>query len=189
MAFVALMALFYVGNPSREETAAQAMSSPPEFRAPDGWYLPTGTSTGSITPAAPNEQTPDASVDVIISNCVINLAADKILVLAEAFRVLRPGGRVAISDMVVHGEIPEALRLDMDAWAGCVSGALEARDYEEKLTQAGFDEVSIEPTKSYGLDGADERESWASLQAIEEGQRAEMISRFTSSTVRARKRA
>jgi arsenite methyltransferase len=92
---------------------------------------------------------PDASVDVIISNCVINLSADKDLVLQEAFRVLKPGGRFAVSDVVVEGELPEAVRRDMEAFVGCVAGALEVGDYIERLTRAGFVEASIEPTRRY----------------------------------------
>jgi len=92
---------------------------------------------------------PDNSVDVVISNCVINLSSDKDQVLREAFRVLRPGGRFAVSDVVVDGDLPEAVRRDMELYVGCVSGALERSDYEEKLRNAGFEEVSIEPTRRY----------------------------------------
>ena len=92
---------------------------------------------------------PDDSVDVIISNCVINLAADKDAVLREAQRVLRPGGLFAVSDIVVQGELSAELRASMDAWAGCVAGALEESDYLRRLRAAGFVEASIEVTKSY----------------------------------------
>jgi arsenite methyltransferase len=92
---------------------------------------------------------PDASVDVIISNCVINLSADKDRVLAEAFRVLRPGGRLAISDIVVRGELPSPLRRSLEAWAGCVAGALTEEEYREKLARAGFAGIGIEPTRVY----------------------------------------
>ena len=92
---------------------------------------------------------PDASVDVIISNCVINLAADKGLVLREAYRVLRPGGRFAVSDVVAQGELPEDLRSDMEAWVGCVAGALEEGEYRQLLTDAGFGEVEVEVTRVY----------------------------------------
>ena len=92
---------------------------------------------------------PDNSVAVVISNCVINLSSDKDQVLREAFRVLRPGGRFAVSDVVVDGDLPEAVRRDMELYVGCVSGALERSDYEEKLRNAGFEEVSIEPTRRY----------------------------------------
>jgi len=99
---------------------------------------------------------PDASVDVIISNCVINLSADKDTVLAEAFRVLRPGGRFAVSDVVVRGEIPAEIRRSVELWVGCLSGALDESDYVAKLTRAGFQEVSIEPTRVYKVEDARE---------------------------------
>jgi arsenite methyltransferase len=92
---------------------------------------------------------PEASVDVIISNCVINLSADKDAVLREAFRVLKPGGRFAVSDVVVRGEVPESIRRDMELWAGCIAGALEESDYLAKLSAAGFAGASIEPTRIY----------------------------------------
>ena len=92
---------------------------------------------------------PDMSVDVIISNCVINLSADKDQVLREAFRVLKPGGRLAVSDIVVEGELPEALRSNMLAYVGCVAGALERTDYLQRLAAAGFVDASIEPTRRY----------------------------------------
>jgi arsenite methyltransferase len=92
---------------------------------------------------------PDNSVDVILSNCVINLSADKDAVLREAFRVLRPGGRFAVSDVVVEGDLPAAVRADMEAYVGCVAGALEKSDYLRRLEAAGFVDVSIEPTRRY----------------------------------------
>jgi arsenite methyltransferase len=97
---------------------------------------------------------PDGSVDVIISNCVINLSADKDRVLREAFRVLKPGGRFAVSDVVTRGEVPEEIRKNMLLWAGCVAGALEENDYRAKLTAAGFEAIGIEPTRVYRLDDA-----------------------------------
>ena len=97
---------------------------------------------------------PDASVDVIISNCVINLSADKDRVLREAYRVLRPGGRFAVSDVVVEGGMPVAVRQSMEAWVGCVAGALEAAESAEKLEAAGFGNVSLEPTRVYRLEDA-----------------------------------
>jgi SAM-dependent methyltransferase len=97
---------------------------------------------------------PDASVDVIISNCVINLAADKRRVLAEAFRVLKPGGRFAVSDVVVRGEIPEALRRSMEAWVGCLAGALEEQEFLGLLAENGFEDASIEPTRIYRVEDA-----------------------------------
>ena len=92
---------------------------------------------------------PDASVDVVISNCVINLSVDKAQVLREAFRVLRPGGRLAVSDVVVQGSLPDALRRDLELWAGCVAGALEEDTYRRLLRQAGFLDVGVEVTRAY----------------------------------------
>ncbi|HVB29734.1 MAG TPA: arsenite methyltransferase [Terriglobia bacterium] len=97
---------------------------------------------------------PDNSVDVIISNCVINLSADKDRVLREAFRVLRPGGRLAVSDVVVRGEIPAEIRRNVELWAGCVAGALDESEYRAKLAAAGFDDIGIEPTRIYQIDDA-----------------------------------
>ena len=97
---------------------------------------------------------PDASVDVIISNCVINLSADKGRALREAFRVLKPGWRFAVSDVVVRGELPTAVRQSMEAWVGCVAGALEEREYQRLLAEAGFVEVGLEPTKIYEFSDA-----------------------------------
>src|SRR5258705_4298679 len=92
---------------------------------------------------------PDATVDVIISNCVINLAADTSRVLKEAFRVLRPNGRFAVSDVVCRGEIPDAVRRNMELWVGGIAGALEEKAYERLLREAGFTDISIEPTRVY----------------------------------------
>lgn len=94
---------------------------------------------------------PDNSVDVVISNCVINLTADKDRVLREALRVLKPGGRFAVSDVVTRGSVPEELRRDMLLWVGCIAGALEQDDYRAKLTAAGFEAVGIEPTRVYHI--------------------------------------
>ncbi|OLC02770.1 MAG: arsenite S-adenosylmethyltransferase [Gemmatimonadetes bacterium 13_1_40CM_70_15] len=96
---------------------------------------------------------PDATVDVIISNCVINLAADKGKVLAEAYRVLKPGGRFAVSDVVVRGAMPEAIRRSMELWVGCVAGALEEEEFKALLAERGFIDISIEPTRVYPLGG------------------------------------
>ena len=93
---------------------------------------------------------PDESVDVVISNCVINLSTDKDLVLKEAFRVLRPGGRFAVSDMVFQGLIPEAVRHDVEAWSGCIAGALHEDDYRRKLATAGFADIDVEITRTFG---------------------------------------
>jgi SAM-dependent methyltransferase len=92
---------------------------------------------------------PDSSVDVIISNCVVNLSPDKDRVLAEAFRVLKPGGRVAIADIVVRGSVPQALRRSLELWAGCVAGALEENEYRQKLAAAGFTDIEIEALREY----------------------------------------
>ncbi len=97
---------------------------------------------------------PDASVDVIISNCVINLSADKGQVLREAFRVLRPGGRFAVSDVVVRGETPPEVRRNMELWIGCVAGALEETEYRALLGAAGFEGIEIEPTRVYRAEDA-----------------------------------
>src|SRR5256886_9884986 len=90
-----------------------------------------------------------ASVDVVISNCVINLSADKRRVLAEAFRVLKPGGRFAVSDVVVRGALPAAVRRDMELWVGCVAGALEEVEYRRLLSEVGFEGIGVEPTRIY----------------------------------------
>jgi ubiquinone/menaquinone biosynthesis C-methylase UbiE len=97
---------------------------------------------------------PDASVDVIISNCVINLSGDKRKVLKEAFRVLKPGGRFAVSDVVVRGEVPAAIKRNMELWIGCVAGALEEREFLDLLHEVGFKKASIEPTREYRVEDA-----------------------------------
>jgi len=99
---------------------------------------------------------PDAAVDVIISNCVINLSGDKRRVLAEAFRVLRPGGRFAVSDVVVRGSLPAALRRNLELWVGCVAGALEETEFKDLLREVGFESPEIEPTRVYRLEDARE---------------------------------
>ncbi len=104
-------------------------------------------------------------MDVVISNCVINLSADKGQVLREAFRVLRPGGRFAVSDVVADGPVPEALRRDMEAWVGCLAGALEIETYQRLLAEAGFEDISVTITRRYmaaeaGLDLATLPEGW-----------------------------
>jgi arsenite methyltransferase len=99
---------------------------------------------------------PENSVDVIISNCVINLSGNKDKVLAEAFRVLKPGGRFAVSDVVVRGGVPAAIRKSVDLWVGCVAGALEEEEYRTKLAQAGFDDIDVEPTRIYHIEDARE---------------------------------
>ena len=97
---------------------------------------------------------PDNSVDVIISNCVINLSADKDRVLREAYRVLKPGGRFAVSDVVVHGAVPAQVQRSLELWVGCIAGALRDDDYIAKLSQAGFDAINIEPTRVYNIEDA-----------------------------------
>ncbi len=129
---------------------------------------------------------PDASVDVVISNCVINLSADKDRVLAEAFRVLKPGGRFAVSDVVVRGEVPAALRHSIELWIGCVAGALSEDEYRVKLAKAGFAEVEIEPTRVYRAEDAREFLDGAGLDA--DAIAPEVNGKFMSAFVRAHKR-
>ena len=97
---------------------------------------------------------PDNSVDVIVSNCVINLSGDKDKVLREAFRVLKPGGRFAVSDVVVRGEVPAEIRRSIELWVGCVAGALEDTEYKSKLATAGFEGIGIEPTRIHSVEDA-----------------------------------
>lgn len=99
---------------------------------------------------------PGNSVDVVISNCVINLAADKSRVLRETFRVLKPGGRFAVSDVVTRGEVNQEIRKSVLLWVGCVAGALEENEYRDKLTSAGFEQIEIEPTRIYNVEDARE---------------------------------
>jgi SAM-dependent methyltransferase len=128
---------------------------------------------------------PDNSVDVIISNCVINLSADKDRVLSEAFRVLKPGGRLAVSDVVVHGEVPGEMRQNMMLWVGCIAGALQDTEYHSKLTAAGFEEVDIEPTRLYKT--ADARE-FLKDQGVDVDAIAPAVDgKFRSAFIRARK--
>lgn len=130
---------------------------------------------------------PDNSVDVIISNCVINLSGDKKQVLAEAFRVLKPGGRFAVSDVVVRGDVPEEVRRSMELWVGCVAGALEETEFTTLLAGAGFEHVSIEPTRIYKSEDAKQflaeagLDTATSLDAID--------GRFMAAFVRAQKPA
>jgi SAM-dependent methyltransferase len=130
---------------------------------------------------------PDASVDVIISNCVINLSVDKRRVLREAFRVLKPGGRFAVSDVVVRGEIPAAVRRSMELWVGCVAGALEEREYGRLLADAGFADVGVEPTRIYEFEDARAVLAGAGLDA--EVLAREVCGRVMGAFVRARKPA
>ncbi|HJU72144.1 MAG TPA: arsenite methyltransferase [Gemmatimonadaceae bacterium] len=128
---------------------------------------------------------PDASVDVIISNCVINLSADKGRVLREAFRVLRPGGRFAVSDIVHRGQMPASARANADLWCGCVSGALSDSEYARLLTDAGFTEIDIEPTRVYGEDEV--RALASAAGANDESAIATLSNSLISAFVRARK--
>jgi arsenite methyltransferase len=128
---------------------------------------------------------PENSVDVVISNCVINLSADKDRVLAETFRVLRPGGRFAVSDVVVKGDVPAEIRKNMELWVGCVAGALRDSEYLSKLTAAGFHHVSIEPTRVYKLEDA---RQLLSAQGVDADSIApEVEGRFFSAFIRATK--
>jgi SAM-dependent methyltransferase len=128
---------------------------------------------------------PDASIDVIISNCVINLSGDKARVLSEAFRVLKPGGRFAVSDVVVRGAVPQEIRRNMELWVGCVAGALEESEYVAKLTLAGFSEIGVEPTRVYDLDEARDFLTAQGIDADAAARQAE--GKFMSAFVRARK--
>jgi len=128
---------------------------------------------------------PDNSVDVILSNCVINLAADKDRVLREAWRVLKPGGRLAVSDVVVRGGVPPEIRRSVELWIGCVAGALEESEYGEKLAAAGFEGIEIEPTRVYRAEDAREFLSSAGIDA--DSAAAQIDGRFFSAFIRARK--
>ena len=126
---------------------------------------------------------PDASVDVIISNCVINLSANKDRVLAEAFRVLKPGGRLAVSDVVTRGEMVPEIRQSVLLWVGCVAGALEENDYQAKLRAAGFGQVDVEPTRIYRVEDA---RAFLSGQGIDvDAIAAEVDGKFMSAFIRA----
>ena len=128
---------------------------------------------------------PDNSVDVIISNCVVNLSGDKARVLREAFRVLKPGGRFAVSDVVVKGEVPGDIRRSMELWIGCVAGALEEAEFKQLLTGAGFDDVDIEPTRIY--QAADARSFLAGAGLDRPGLAESIDGKFMSAFVRATK--
>jgi arsenite methyltransferase len=128
---------------------------------------------------------PQAAVDVIVSNCVINLSADKDRVLNEAFRVLKPGGRVAISDVVVRGPVPQDIRRSMELWVGCVAGALSDEEYRQKLASAGFEAIEIEPTRIYDVRDARQFLGAAGLDADAIAPQVE--GKFMSAFIRARK--
>ncbi|HXO60507.1 MAG TPA: arsenite methyltransferase [Candidatus Acidoferrales bacterium] len=128
---------------------------------------------------------PDNSVDVIVSNCVINLSGDKDRVLREAFRVLKPGGRFAISDVVVRGEVPEQIRKSVELWVGCVAGALTDTEYQQKLAAAGFESVDIEPTRVYSINDAKEFLNAVGIDA--DAVAPQIRDKFISAFVRAQK--
>jgi ubiquinone/menaquinone biosynthesis C-methylase UbiE len=130
---------------------------------------------------------PDASVDVIISNCVINLSGDKRQVLREAFRVLKPGGRFAVSDVVVRGDAPDAVRRNMELWVGCVAGALEEQEYHSLLVDAGFEQIDLEVTRVYAAADAAAFLEGSGLDAAEFAR--EIDGKFVSAFVRATKPA
>jgi ubiquinone/menaquinone biosynthesis C-methylase UbiE len=128
---------------------------------------------------------PENSVDVIISNCVINLSGDKDRVLREAFRVLKPGGRLAISDVVVRGEVPADIRKSVELWVGCVAGALEEFEYRDKLFSAGFENIDMEPTRVYR---AEEARDFLAAAGLDAEKVAPLIDgKFMSAFVRATK--
>ena len=127
---------------------------------------------------------PEASVDVIISNCVINLSGDKDRVLAEAFRVLKPGGRFAVSDVVAQRDVPASIRQSMEHWIGCVAGALDLADYREKLERAGFADVSFEITREYR---SDEAGSFLAGAGVSADDAAAADRAFASAFIRARR--
>jgi arsenite methyltransferase len=128
---------------------------------------------------------PENTVDVVISNCVINLSADKDRVLAEAFRVLRPGGRFAVSDIVVRGDVPAAIRKNIELWVGCVAGALKDSEYISKLMAVGFEQVTIEPTRIYKVEDA---RQFLSAQGIDaDSIAADVEGKFISAFIRATK--
>jgi arsenite methyltransferase len=128
---------------------------------------------------------PENTVDVVISNCVINLSADKDRVLAEAFRVLRPGGRFAVSDVVVRGDVPAEIRKNIELWVGCVAGALTDSEYISKLAAAGFNQITIEPTRVYKVEDA---RQFLSVQGMEaDSIAADVEGKFISAFIRARK--
>jgi len=130
---------------------------------------------------------PDASIDVIISNCVVNLSADKDRALGESFRVLKPGGRFAVSDVVVRGEVPADVRKSVELWIGCLAGALEEKEFEAKLKKAGFTDVEIVPTRVYTIEDA---RDFLSSAGIDADAMAPLVDgKFMSAFVRATKPA
>jgi arsenite methyltransferase len=130
---------------------------------------------------------PEGAVDVVISNCVINLSADKGQVLREAYRVLTPGGRFAVSDIVFQGDIPKTIRQDLEAWAGCLAGALEEHTYRRLLNEAGFIDLEVEVTRRYSLQEVAESGASAAMAALPAEERAGIEGKFVSAFIRARK--
>ena len=130
---------------------------------------------------------PENTVDVIISNCVINLSGDKDRVLREAFRVLKPGGRLAVSDVVIRGEVPAAVRKSMELWVGCIAGALQEAEYREKLQTAGFEAIDVEPTRIYQMEEARDFLTAAGLDPDVVG--PQIKDKFMSAFIRAKKPA
>jgi SAM-dependent methyltransferase len=128
---------------------------------------------------------PNGSVDVIISNCVINLSSDKDAVLRDAFRVLKPGGRFAVSDVVVRGEVPADVRRSMELWVGCLAGALEEREYQAKLSAAGFEHIEVEPWRVYHV--ADARAFLTESGVDVDGIAPQVEGKFASAFIRATK--
>ena len=130
---------------------------------------------------------PANSVDLVISNCVINLSADKRQVLREAYRILVPGGRFAVSDIVFQGHFPQAIRADLEAWAGCIAGALEEEVYRHLLAEVGFADIDVEVTRRYALNDIAESGAQRSIAALSDEERAEVDGKFVSAFIRARK--
>jgi arsenite methyltransferase len=130
---------------------------------------------------------PDNAVDVVISNCVINLSADKGQVLREAYRVLSPGGRFAVSDIVFLGHFPPAIRNDLEAWAGCIAGALEEETYRQLLAEAGFINIDIEVTRRYSIQDVADSGGRTSITSLTETESAEINDKFVSAFIRAQK--
>ncbi len=130
---------------------------------------------------------PEQSVDVIISNCVINLSADKRQVVQEAYRVLTPGGRFAVSDIVIQGHLPSVIQKDMEAWAGCIAGALEEEVYKSLLSEAGFTAIDIEVTRRYSLQEVAESGASAAIAGLSQAECDELDGKFVSAFIRARK--
>lgn len=130
---------------------------------------------------------PANAVDVVISNCVINLSADKEQVLHEAYRVLSPGGRFAVSDIVFLGHFPSSIRNDLEAWAGCIAGALEEETYRKLLAEAGFIDIEIETTRQYSIQDVTDSGGDSSIASLTESERAEIDGKFVSAFIRAQK--